>query len=64
MGGQISWLASALNGKLKKLVADLLLDKVMLQDLLDGKISGLPGSGRWSIIFWKGWQVGINGRGR
>jgi hypothetical protein len=36
--GQIRWLASALNGKLKKLVADLLLDKVPLSDVLGRKI--------------------------
>jgi putative transposase len=34
--------------RLKKLVTDLSLDKATLQDVIRRKISGLPGSGRWS----------------
>jgi putative transposase len=37
------------NGKLKKLVADLSLDKAMLQDVIRRKIWSLLGSGKWSI---------------
>jgi putative transposase len=37
------------NARLKKLVADLSLDKDMLQDVIRRKIRGLSGSGRWSI---------------
>ncbi len=36
------------NGKLKKLVADLSLDKEMLQDVIRRKLSSLAGSASWS----------------
>ena len=39
------------NQRLKKLVADLSLDKEMLQDVIRRKIWSLPGSVRWSIGF-------------
>src|SRR3954471_11793311 len=35
------------NAKLKRLVADLSLDKAMLQDVLAKKLQGLPASVRW-----------------
>jgi putative transposase len=38
------------NVKLKRLVADLSLDKVMLQDVFAKKFGGLRGSGSWSPI--------------
>jgi putative transposase len=37
------------NGKLKKLVADLSLDKAMLQDVLSRKLQGLRGGAGWSM---------------
>lgn len=37
------------NGELRKIVADLSLDKAMLWDVIHRKISSLLGSGRWSI---------------
>src|SRR6185295_5167552 len=37
------------NQRLKKLVADLSLDKEMLQDVIRRKIRSLSGSGRWPI---------------
>lgn len=46
------------NHRLKKLVADLNVDREMLQDVIRRKISGLPGSGRWSITCAV-WQVAI-----
>src|SRR5205814_7876273 len=39
------------NQRLKKLVADLSLDKEMLQDVIRRKICGLPGSGSWSMRY-------------
>jgi len=39
------------NQRLKKLVADLSLDKEMLQDVIRRKIRGLPGSGSWSMRY-------------
>src|SRR5258708_33796168 len=39
------------NQRLKKLVADLALDKEMLQDVIRRKMGSLPGSVRWSIMF-------------
>lgn len=39
------------NQPLKKLAVDLSLDKEMLQDVIRRIICGLPGSGRWSIMF-------------
>src|SRR6266536_2444956 len=38
------------NGKLKRIVADLALDKEMLQDVIRRKLSSLPGSGNWWIM--------------
>ena len=38
------------NGKLKKIVADLSLDKAMLQDVIRRKSCSLPDSGKWWII--------------
>ena len=39
------------NQRLRRLVADLSLDKEMLQDVIRRKIWDLPGSGAWSIMF-------------
>jgi putative transposase len=39
------------NRRLRKLVADLSLDKEMLQDVIRRKIRSLPGCARWSITF-------------
>ena len=39
------------NSRLKQLVAELSLDKTMLQDVLRRKISDLRGGVRWSIIY-------------
>jgi putative transposase len=36
------------NGKLKKLVVDLSLDKALLQDVLSQKLCSLRGGARWS----------------
>ena len=38
------------NGKLKKIVADLSLDKEMLQDVIRRKLRSLSGSGNWWIM--------------
>ena len=38
------------NGKLKKIVADLSLDKEMLQDVDPPKTLNLSGSGNWWIM--------------
>src|SRR5215472_14844457 len=38
------------NSNLKKIVADLSLDKAMLQDVIRRKLCSLPGSGKWWII--------------
>ncbi len=35
------------NSRLKKLVADLSLDREMLQDVIRRNLRGLPGSGNW-----------------
>jgi hypothetical protein len=35
------------NAKLRKVVADLSLDKEMLQDVIRRKLRGLPGGARW-----------------
>jgi putative transposase len=43
------------NSQLKKLVADLSLDKQILQDVLKKKFRALLESGRWSIIL--GWNI-------
>ena len=37
------------NARLKKIVADLSLDKEMLQDVIKRKLGGLAGRGRWSM---------------
>jgi putative transposase len=39
------------NSRLKQLVADLSLDKTMLQDVLRKKFSSLRDAVRWSIIY-------------
>lgn len=38
------------NARLKRIVADLSLDKEMLQDVIKRKLRDLPASGRWSIM--------------
>jgi putative transposase len=37
------------NAKLKRIVADLALDKEMLQDVIKRKLGGLRGGASWSI---------------
>lgn len=39
------------NAKLKRLVADLNLDKAMLQDVVSRKLLGLIGGASWSMMF-------------
>lgn len=39
------------NAKLKRLVADLSLDKAMLQDVVSRKLGGLLGGGSWWMRF-------------
>src|SRR5262249_21694876 len=39
------------NSRLKKLVADLSLDKTMLQDVVERKLLRPPGPGSWSSIY-------------
>jgi putative transposase len=46
------------NARLKKIVADLSLDKAMLQDVIKRKLYGLSGGGRWST------RYGRTGRSR
>lgn len=40
------------NCRLKKVVANLKLDREMLQDVIPRKIRGLPGSASWSTGCW------------
>lgn len=40
------------NSRLKKIVANLTLDREMLQDVIRRKLGGLPAHGNWSMGCW------------
>lgn len=52
MPSEMKWLRQLEeeNARLKRIVADLSLDKEMLQDVIKRKLLGLLASGRWSTM--------------